>query len=96
MVENGIAYLDHMQSPHGTTLVDVRDPKNPKELAHIAMPPGTHSHKVRVAGDIMVVNHEINGNDKNPVPADFKPGYDGGNSNYRAAAPSPTTTNGAQ
>ena len=75
VVENGIAYLGHMRAPHGTTLVDVRDPKNPRELARIGMPPGTHSHKVRVAGDIMVVNHEINGNDKNPVPADFKPGF---------------------
>ena len=75
VVENGFAYLGHMRAPNGTTIVDVRDPKRPKELARIAMPPGTHSHKVRVAGDVMVVNHEINGNDKSPVPAEFRSGF---------------------
>ena len=49
VVVDGIAYIGHMRSPHGTSIVDVRDPKNCKELAKIAMPPGTHSHKVRVA-----------------------------------------------
>ena len=38
------------------------------------MPPGTHSHKVRVANGLMVVNHEINGADPGPVPAEFKGG----------------------
>ena len=55
VVQNGIAYVAHMRSPHGTTIVDVRDPKNPKQLATLAMPPGTHSHKVRVHGDMVVV-----------------------------------------
>ena len=34
--------------------------------------PATHSHKVRVANGIMLVNHEINGADPRPLPADFK------------------------
>ena len=38
------------------------------------MPPGTHSHKVRVANGLMVVNHEINGADTSPVPPDFAGG----------------------
>ena len=38
------------------------------------MPPGTHSHKVRVGNGLMVVNHEVNGADKSPVPADFRGG----------------------
>ena len=57
VVVDGIAYIGHMRSPHGTSIVDVRDPKNCRELARIGMPPGTHSHKVRVAGGLMVVNH---------------------------------------
>jgi hypothetical protein len=75
VVQNGIAYVGHMRSPHGTSIFDVRDPKNPKELARIGMPPGTHSHKVRVQGDVMLVNHELNHADSNPVPADFSPGF---------------------
>ena len=74
VVVDGIAYIGHMRSPHGTSVVDVRDPKNCKELAKIAMPPGTHSHKVRVANGLMVVNHELNGADPSPVPADFRGG----------------------
>src|SRR5215472_6280257 len=75
IVRDGIAYIAHMRSPHGTSIVDVRDPKNPKELATIGMPPGTHSHKVRVHDGVMVVNHELNHADSNPVPADFAPGF---------------------
>ena len=74
VVVDGIAYIGHMRSPHGTSIVDVRDPKNCKELAKIGMPPGTHSHKVRVANGLMVVNHEINGADTDPVPPDFRGG----------------------
>ena len=33
-------------------------PSNPRLLARIDMPDGWHSHKVRVCGDIMIVNHE--------------------------------------
>ena len=75
IVRDGIAYVAHMRSPHGTSIFDVRDPKNPKELATIGMPPGTHSHKVRVHDGVMVVNHELNHADSNPVPADFAPGF---------------------
>jgi hypothetical protein len=74
VVDDGIAYIGHMRSPHGTSIVDVRDPKNCRTLASIAMPPGTHSHKVRVGNGLMVVNHEINGADPRPYPADFKGG----------------------
>lgn len=61
VVEKGIAYIGHMASPHGTSLVDVRDPKHPRLLAELQMPAGTHSHKVRVANGIMVVNQEAAG-----------------------------------
>ena len=52
------AYVGHMQPPHGTSVIDVKDPANPKIVASIDIPPGLHSHKVRVANDIMVVNRE--------------------------------------
>jgi hypothetical protein len=71
VVVDGIAYIGHMRAPHGTSIVDVRDPRNCKPLATIGMPPGTHSHKVRVQNGLMVVNHEINFADTDPVPADF-------------------------
>ena len=32
-VQKGIAYVAHMSSPHGTSIVDVRDPKHPKLLS---------------------------------------------------------------
>ena len=32
VVENNIAYVAHMRSPHGTSVIDVSDPTNPKEL----------------------------------------------------------------
>lgn len=74
VVENGIAYVGHMRSPHGTSIIDVNDPANPKELATLAMPQGAHSHKVRVANGIMLVNHEANHADHRPLPADFRGG----------------------
>jgi hypothetical protein len=57
-VDGNFAYIGHMSWPHGTTIVDVSDPANPKTVAEIAMPPNTHSHKVRAQDGLMVVNHE--------------------------------------
>ena len=75
VVEDDIAYVAHMRSPHGTTLVDVSDPRNPREIATIAMPQGTHSHKVRVGNGLMIVNHESNFADTRPIPPEFHPGF---------------------
>ena len=75
IVENGIAYVGHMKSPNGTSIIDVRDPRNPKVLATLGMPQGTHSHKVRVFGDIMIINQESNHNDDRTPPADFTGGF---------------------
>src|SRR3954447_5094137 len=58
-VQKGIAYVAHMSSPHGTSIVDVGDPKNHKLLSEISMPTGAHSPKARVSNGIMVVNHEV-------------------------------------
>ena len=57
-VEGTTMYVGHMRPTSGTTIVDVADPSHPKMLARIDVPEGWHSHKVRVANGIMVVNHE--------------------------------------
>ena len=84
VVEGGIAYIGHMRAPHGTSVVDVRDPKNPKLLATLEMVPGTHSHKVRTANGLMVINQELNHNDPNPGPE----GWQGGIRIFDVSTPS--------
>lgn len=73
VVKGGVAYIGNMRAPDGTVIVDVSDPKRPRELARLGMVLGTHSHKVRVANDLMIVNRE-----RNPyqlgAPADFRGG----------------------
>src|SRR6478736_479562 len=64
VLDGDYAYVGHMQPPHGTTVIDVKDPANPKVVAAIDIPPGLHSHKVRVANDVMVVNRERTRGDK--------------------------------
>ena len=58
VVEGHYAYVAHMSPPAGTTIVDVSDVKNPKVVTQLELPPNLHSHKVRVHGDVMLVNHE--------------------------------------
>src|SRR5262249_55037312 len=61
VVDGRVAYVAHMKAPHGTTIVDVSDPANPRQLASIEVPPGTHSHKVRAGNGLMLVNREAHG-----------------------------------
>jgi hypothetical protein len=58
VVEGNYAYVAHMQPPHGTTILDISDPTHPHIVTQISIAPTMHSHKVRVHGDIMLVNHE--------------------------------------
>ena len=47
--------------PPRPSIVDVSDPKRPRMVATITPDdPGSHSHKARVGGDILIVNHERN------------------------------------
>jgi hypothetical protein len=55
------AFIGHMEKM-GTSIVDVTDPSNPSLVFQIPINPNTHSHKVRVCGDIMLVNAEQLGN----------------------------------
>ncbi|WP_111356852.1 LVIVD repeat-containing protein [Rhodoplanes elegans] len=57
-VEGTTMYVGHQRPTSGTTIYDVSDPASPRHLATIDVPDGWHSHKVRVAGDIMVCNME--------------------------------------
>ena len=59
------AYVGHIPKQNlGTSIVDIADPANPRLVATVTLDdPTSHSHKVRVAGDLMVVNHE-----RNPAP----------------------------
>src|SRR5947208_16028629 len=57
------AYLGHIPNKErlGTTILDVTDPSRPRIVAQITLDdPDSHSHKVRVVGDVMIVNHERN------------------------------------
>ena len=57
-VEGTTLFVGHMKNPFGTSIYDVANPRTPRQVAQIEMPIGWHSHKVRVANDIMIVNHE--------------------------------------
>ena len=57
------AYVGHIPNKQdlGTSILDISDPSNPQLVATVNVGDlSSHSHKVRVAGDIMVVNHERN------------------------------------
>ncbi|MDB5408445.1 MAG: hypothetical protein JWL84_3357, partial [Rhodospirillales bacterium] len=48
VVEGNYGFIGHMAPPHGTSVVDLSDPRNPRKIAEIEIPKGLHSHKVRV------------------------------------------------
>jgi len=56
-------FIGHMKHPEGTTIVDVSNPRSPRITAHLEIPKGWHSHKVRAANGVMIVNHERIGRD---------------------------------
>jgi hypothetical protein len=65
-IAGNYAYVGHIPNKQnlGTSIVDIADPANPHVVASVTLDdPTSHSHKVRVAGDIMLVNHE-----RNPTP----------------------------
>jgi hypothetical protein len=53
------AYVGHMNPPDGTSIIDIDDPRNPKVVGRVPLATNaSHTHKVRVEGDLMVVNVE--------------------------------------
>jgi hypothetical protein len=62
-VAGNYAYVGHITNKEGlgTSILDISDPKRPKMLSQVAVgDPGSHSHKARVIGDVMIVNSEQN------------------------------------
>jgi hypothetical protein len=62
-VSGNYAYVGHIPNKQdlGTSIVDISDPANPRLVASVPVGDmSSHSHKVRVAGDLMIVNHERN------------------------------------
>ncbi len=58
-VVNGTAYVGHTVGMEATTIIDVKDPKNPKIVNQLDCAHGNvHAHKVRVANDLMLTNYE--------------------------------------
>src|SRR5690348_9492392 len=58
VLDGNHAYIGHMDAPNGTSVLDVSDPAHPRIIALIDIPPGLHSHKVRVANGLMLANRE--------------------------------------
>jgi hypothetical protein len=59
VVQGDYAYIGHMEAPHGTTILDVRDPRSPRIVSQIKLENSAeHSHKVRVLGNLMYTNLE--------------------------------------
>src|SRR5262244_4327948 len=82
VVDGNVAFIAHMHAPEGTTIVDVSDPSKPRPLATIEVPKGMHSHKVRAANGLMLVNREAQPADR-PVP-----GFEGGIGIFDVSNPS--------
>ena len=60
-VQGHYAYVGHMKPPHGTSIIDISSPRKPKVVCTIPLEgERSHTHKVRVVGDIMITNVEQN------------------------------------
>jgi hypothetical protein len=60
VIQGQYAFVGHQHGPEGTTILDISDPRNPKVVSQLMTShPMSHSHKVRVVGDLMAVNSEI-------------------------------------
>jgi hypothetical protein len=54
MVHRGFAYVGHMFSK-GFSVIDVRDPKNPRAVNYLAAPPGTWNIHLQAHDDLLLV-----------------------------------------
>src|SRR5215468_4871482 len=54
MVHRGFAYVGHMFSK-GFSVIDVRDPSNPRAAAYLAAPPGTWNIHLQTHDDLLLV-----------------------------------------
>lgn len=59
VVQGDYAFIGHMKPPHGTSIIDISDPANPQVVCTLEVgSQWSHTHKVRVAGDLMITNVE--------------------------------------
>jgi len=59
VVDGTTAYVGHTTGPEATTIIDVSDPANPRQIAQIECEhQGVHAHKVRVRDGLMLTNYE--------------------------------------
>jgi hypothetical protein len=83
VIQGRRAYVGHQHGPDGTTILDISDPRRPKIVSRLTTShPFSHSHKVRVIGDLMVVNSEIE-----PGKGDRRSYPDGGFRLYDVSKP---------
>jgi len=60
-VQGPLAVIGHIAPPFATSIIDVSDPSHPRVVSRIKTRPGTHSHKARLCGNILVTNAEMYG-----------------------------------
>jgi hypothetical protein len=58
MVQDGYAYVAHMFSG-GFTVLDVKDPRNPKPVNFVPTPPNTWAIHLQAHGDLLLVINEV-------------------------------------
>src|SRR5207247_6850204 len=60
IMRNGdVLYVGHMGDfGIGTSVIDISDVTRPRVVRQLAVPSGTHSHKVQLANGLLVVNYE--------------------------------------
>jgi hypothetical protein len=61
MTRGAYLYVGHMQPGRGTSILDVSDPRAPRQVGKLPDYAGTWSPKVQIAGDLMLVNYELRG-----------------------------------
>src|ERR1700761_8802029 len=93
VAEGDYAFIGHMGPPDGTSIIDVSDPRRPRVTARIEVPAFMHSHKVRVNGDVMMVNQELFCARNPEKPADWAGGISSTTSRTRPARARSATTN---
>src|ERR1700678_3876762 len=59
MVQDGYAYIGH-QFSNGFSVVDVRDPRDPKTVNYVKSPPGTWSIHLQAHEDLLLVINCMN------------------------------------
>ncbi|MCC6781085.1 MAG: RNA polymerase subunit sigma-70 [Hyphomicrobiales bacterium] len=60
VIQGSYAYVGHQNGPEGTTILDISDPRRPRIVSRLMVPNElTHTHKVRVVGDLMFTNSEL-------------------------------------